>query len=308
MVRLGNKLKSERIAAGLEIRAAPANGASALPRSQAEADQSKALRLERQPWERQPVYMPSFLVATTLPHTDPGTTEFTRVNGNVETTVFTRKKAGLPFGVYPRLIVIELATHAVRTKSRQLVIGRTINNLLARMGISNRGGKHGQATRARDQLDRLCWVEFGTTHRSKYGPEKMDVADRWLRRTKNGLEITLSERFFRQVTNSAVPLDPVILRSVRRSPLSIDTYAWITERMARLETRTAITWPVLEKQFGCEYKDPRQFRRRFRQAVDRVREAWPAELGIDVQDRRVIIDPGPPSVGSRLERHDAKHE
>ena len=135
----------------------------------------------------------------------------------------------------------------------------------------------------------------------------MDVADKWLEKTESGLEIKLSERFFEQATKSAVPLDPAILRKLRRSPLSIDTYGWITYRMSTLEEPTAISWPSIERQFGSEYREPRQFRRRFRQAVERVRSAWPGELGLDIQKRRVVLSPGPASVASRTERHNARY-
>ena len=265
-------------------------------------------RLEkRQPWERQPVYMPAFLVATTLPHRDPKASEFTRVNGNVRTTLVSTQSTGLPFGVYPRLIVIHLATAAVRTKSRRFTVGRSINELLGRMAIGNDGGQDGRSTLARDQLDRLCTTTLITTHLSKYGGCKMGVADQWLEKTDSGLEVKLSERFFEQATKSAVPLDPVILANVRRSPLSIDIYGWITYRLSTLEEPTAISWPSIERQFGSEYKNPRQFRWKFRLAVERVSSAWPGELGIDIQERRVVLSPGPPSVASRTERHNAKH-
>lgn len=256
--------------------------------------------------------MPGFLVATTLPHRDPGkATNFTRVNGNVETTLMGKREIGLPFGVYPRLIAIHLATGAVRKKSRKFHVGRSINELLRWMRISDSGGKGGPSTLARDQLDRLCATGFITTHGHKHGREMVTVADSWdpfLKKTDNGIEARVSERFYDQATEHAVPLDPLILRHVRRSPLSIDIYGWITERMSRLDEPAKITWPVLEKQFGSEYDRPRDFRRRFRQAVERVKDAWPGNLGIEVQDRRVLLDPGPPSVATRTERQDAKNE
>ena len=251
--------------------------------------------------------MPAFLVATTLPHRDPKAAEFTRVNGNVTTTLVSTQRTGLPFGVYPRLIVIQLATAAVRTKSRRFAVGRSINELLGRMAISNAGGRRSQSTLARDQLDRLCTTTFITTHLSKYGGCKMGVADQWLEKTDSGLEVKLSERFFEQATKSAVPLDPVILGKLRRSPLAIDTYGWITYRMSRLEEPTAISWPSIEKQFGAGIQEPAAISVEIRLAVDRVRSTWPGDLGVEVQDRRIVLSPGQPSVASRTERHNAKH-
>ena len=306
MVRLGHGLRAIEAAQGVfALVVAEASGAGG--NGDEGSARKRLARLEkRQPWERQPVYMPAFLVATTLPHRDPKVSEFTRVNGNVRTTLVSTKRTGLPFGVYPRLILIHLATAAVRTQSRRFRVGRSIGELLGRMNISNSGGG-GQSTLARDQLDRLCTTTFITTHLSKYGGCKLAVADRWLEKTESGLEVKLSERFFEQATKSAVPLDPVILDKLRRSPLSIDTYGWLTYRMSTLEEPTAISWPSIERQFGSEYKHPRQFRWMFRTCLKRIEEAWPGDLGVEVQDRRIVLAPTPPSVASRTERHNAKH-
>ena len=249
--------------------------------------------------------MPAFLVSTTLPHSDPKASEFTRVNGKVSTTLVSTKRTGLPFGVYPRLIVIHLATEAVRTQGRSFPVGRSINELLGRMEISNSGGSRGQAALARDQLNRLCTTTFITTHLSKYGGCKMDVADKWLQKAQGGVAVELSERFFEQTAKSSVPLDPLIVRRIRRSPLSIDIYGWLTYRMKTLEEPTPIPWASIERQFGSEYKHPRQFRWMFRKCLGRIRESWPGDLSVEVQEKRVVLHPGPPSVASRMERSNA---
>lgn len=304
MVRLDNKLRRKGLAKGLSFgvtlsRNSPAGLiVSAPPRT--------ATRIQRPPWARQPVYLPGFLVATTLPHSDPKASEFTRVNGKIRTTLHAPKRIGLPFGVHARLIMIHLATGAVRTQSRRFGVGRSINELLARMLISNGGGKDGQSTRARNQLDRLCATTFTTTTPLGNQGENLVIADRWMEKGPNGREVILGERFFEQATKSAVPLDPVIVRTLRRSPLALDLYAWLTYRMATLNQTATVSWPALEAQFGSEYKRPRDFRAKFRKQLARVVEAWPGKLQVEASDRRVVLDPGPPSVGSWQERQNAK--
>jgi len=228
-----------------------------------------------------------------------------RINGKVTTTLHAPSRPGLPFGVYPRLILIQIATAAMLTKRRDFRLGRSINELLSRMGIGNDGGKGGRSTLARDQLDRICATTLTTTHLSPYGGSNLVVADRWLEQAEDGLRIALSDRFFEQATKSAVPLDPYILRQLRRSPLSIDIYGWLTYRMSRLEEPTTISWPSIERQFGSEYKHPRQFRWMFRKCLGRIKEAWTGELGVEVQAQRVLLAPSPPSVMSRTERSNA---
>ena len=305
MVRLDHKLRAEGLAAGLSCGVALSR--SGPPFQVVAAPPRAAPRSGRAPWERQPVYLPGFLVATTLPHTDPKASEFTRVNGKIRTTLHAPRKIGLPFGVHARLILIHLATGAVRTKSRRFLVGRSINALLARLSITNGGGRDGQSTRARDQLDRLCATTFTTTTLLGNQGENLLVADRWLEKGPKGREVILSERFFEQATKSAVPLDPFVVRTLRRSPLALDLYAWLTYRMATLERTATISWRALEAQFGSEYGRPRDFRAKFRRQLGRVVEAWPGQLRVQAEERRVVLDPGPPSVATWMERQNAKH-
>ncbi len=304
MVRLDHKLRGERLAAGLSFAVAHVRNGPSRPQSPSPA--RPAARSGCAPWERQPVYLPSFLVATTLPHTDPKASEFTRVNGKIRTTLHAPKRIGLPYGVYARLIMIHLATGAVRTRSRRFVVGRSINELLARMRISNSGGRGGQSTRARNQLDRLCATTFTTTTLLGNQGENLVIADRWLEKGPKGREVILGERFFEQATKSAVPLDPFVVRTLRPSPLALDLYAWLSYRMASLKYTVTVSWPLVEAQFGSEYARPRDFRAKFRKQLARVTEVWPGPLGIEADERRVVLDPGPPSVASRTERWDAK--
>ncbi len=306
MVRLGNKLRERRLAEGVSNVALPPLVAAPFRRAAGQPSKQPKAPAEPLPWERKPVFMPAFLVSTTLPHRKPAGREFTRVNGRVETTLVSTRRAGLPYGIYPRLILIHLATAAVRLKQRRLIVGRSLREMFGEMQIANSGGPAGPATMAKAQLDRLCTTTFVTTYRSKYGGHKLDVADQWLESTRGGLIVELSERFYAQATQSAVPLDPVILRRIRRSPLAIDIYGWLTYRMATVQEPTAIPWASLERQFGSEYKEPRQFRWKFRESLQRVASAWPGELGVEAQERRVVLTPSPPSVASRLERSNAK--
>ena len=132
------------------------------------------------------------------------------------------------------------------------------------------------------------------------------LADRWMAKGPKGREVILGERFFEQATKSAVPLDPVIVRTLRRSPLALDLYAWLTYRMATLNKTATVSWPALQAQFGSEYARPRDFRAKFRKALASVAQAWPGQLRVEACERRVVLDPGPPSVASWMERRNAR--
>ena len=61
-------------------------------------------------------YMARVLVQATLPHSDPKVAIFERTNGKFSLVVMGHPQVGLPYGVYPRLILAWLVTEAVKTK------------------------------------------------------------------------------------------------------------------------------------------------------------------------------------------------
>ena len=65
-------------------------------------------------------------------------------------------------------------------------------------------------------------------------------------------KIVLGERFFHEVITNPVPLDMNTLRAVKRSPLGIDLYLWLTYRTFHLTRPLRLTWSQLYQQFGAE--------------------------------------------------------
>ena len=49
-------------------------------------------------------FMARALIQATLPHRDPKTNEFTRVNGQYTLTLLAPRSIGLPYGSVPRLV------------------------------------------------------------------------------------------------------------------------------------------------------------------------------------------------------------
>ena len=94
-------------------------------------------------------------------------------------------------------------------------------------------------------------------------------------------KIVLGERFFHEVITNPVPLDMHVLRAVRRSPLGLDLYLWLTYRTFHLEAPLRLTWPKLYRQFGA---DParandnntlQNFRKDFLRELNKIQRAWP---------------------------------
>lgn len=73
----------------------------------------------------------------------------------------------------------------------------------------------------------------------------------------------------------AIPVDLRPLRLLKRSPLAIDIYLWLTYRMSYLQRPCLIPWEALRNQFGADYVRPRDFRQRFLGSLRRVLRVYP---------------------------------
>ena len=249
LTKIGRELRVRGLASGLAFEVTAPNAKQ--PASRARTTVS--------PKERGIVYIPRFLTGTTFPHSRYAGSEFKRVNGKVKLSILAPEGSGLPYGVYPRLILIHFCTAAVLTQSRRFSIGGSVNELLRAVGIRNSGGPEGTATQAREQLRRLCQTVLVYTNFRGSEGRNVPIIDRWLEKDERGMHVTLSERFY-AMAKIAVPLDVAIIRPLRRSPLALDTYCWLTARVYDLKRNTLIPWLALEAQFGAQYARHRQFR------------------------------------------------
>ncbi|MDE0628479.1 MAG: replication protein RepA [Bryobacterales bacterium] len=257
------------------------------------------------PPKQRVLYLPTRLVSTTLPHRRVKARSFTRVNGDISMSLVATRKPGLPYGVYPRLVLMHLTTRALLQSRRQFPIGESATDFLAQLGIADSAGARGPAPRARAQLRRLASTAFTWEHQGRRERwSGMLLADRWDNRPGAGMHITLSAPFFAMVRSSSVPLDAHIVQNLRRSPLALDVYAWLTWRVSTLKKETVIPWLALERQLGCDYRTPRQFRWKFRKALFKVRAHWDG-IEAEPQQRGLLLRPCSPSVRSWLAHHAA---
>ena len=152
-----------------------------------------------------------------LPRTNPGNRlQYKRRNGPFTLGMIAGLNNKLPFGTNPRLILAWVCTEAVRTGSREIVLGRSLSEFMRKLGISSTDGR-GQA-RLRNQMKRL----FGCSVTLIYEDAQIDVtassfiADHsvfWWNERKPGessvwnSKVRLSESFFNEIVSHPVPLD-----------------------------------------------------------------------------------------------------
>jgi hypothetical protein len=222
-------------------------------------------------------YMARALVQATLPHSKIAGNEFKRTNGLFKLTILTDSEVGLPYGSIPRLLLSWISTEAVRTKDRNLILGKTLSSFMSELDLIPTGGRWGTITRLKEQMKRLfvssisCtydngnhWAIQNITPVSKanvwWNPKQPDQA------TLFESTLTLNEDFFKEIINNPVPIDMRVLKALKRSPLAIDIYCWLTYRLSYLKKPTTIPWEVLQVQFGANYAMDNQGVRNFKRA------------------------------------------
>jgi len=77
--------------------------------------------------------------------------------------------------------------------------------------------------------------------------------------------------------------------------MSLDIYVWLAWRLHSLTKPTNISWPALYAQFGAGYKQVRQFKPRFTEALAAALAAYP-DARVDVQDAAITLQPSRPPI------------
>jgi len=259
-------------------------------------------------------YLARELVQASLPHSNPGDVPlWTRRNGAVTLAIQpginirTGKSYGYPYGTIPRLLLFWITTEAVRIRSRRLDLGNSLNGFMADLGLNpdTGGGKRGDAKRLRDQMERLFRSRFSLEcyeaqdGQAGNGWIDMQVAPRgqmwWSEKHPDqgalwGSWIELGEDFYRAITAAPVPVDMRALRALKRSPLALDLYAWLTYEAFRAQHSRRPrfeTWAQLHGHMGGEYSDTRDFRKKAKAALSKIRAVYP---GLKLGTRRGGIE------------------
>jgi len=254
-------------------------------------------------------FMAKMLVQTTLPHRAQPGKQYTRSDGDVTLSITDLGGAGLPYGAYPRLILVWMTTEALRTGERRLELGRSLSSFMGQLGLQCTGGHWGTIPRFRGQMERLFGAAISTRWRrdqdgqNHAGGSNLLLAEEfdlwWTPQTlpEPGLgqsSVTLSQRFFEQLVEAPVPLDLRAIKALKRSPLSLDLYAWATRRVSYLKKPLRIPWASFQLSFGAGYAETPQGKSRFRgnaiEALRRVKVVYP-QLKIEILQDGILLYP-----------------
>jgi hypothetical protein len=293
-------------------------------------------------------FMTRALVIATMPYKDPKTDIFSRKNGDISLRIIAGY-GGIPYGIYPRLLMAWITTEAVRTKSRKIELGDSLSYFLREVLEINRGGgPRGSSTRVAEQMKRLFGSMVNVTSTSEstgrrfrlknvtiaddvdfdegnfslekpqagagligldgqplksaselpageqetllWTPQESETAGAWQSYVK------LNQNFYDECIDRPVPIDLRAYRALRRAPLAMDIYTWLTYRMSYINSRSRpIPWEALMGQFGSNYSGPRgvlDFKKGFLKALRFVQITYP-NARVEVTDKGLVLLPSP---------------
>ena len=258
-------------------------------------------------------FMARLMVLCSLPRTNPGNRlQYKRVNGPYKLIMIAGGDNKLPFGNVPRLLMAWLCTEAVRTQSRELVLGSSLSEFMGKVGMASVGGAR---TRLRNQMKRLFRCQIELIHEHEHGDRSIAsrVADRtefwWNERKPNertlwDSKIRLGEDFFQEIVRHPVPLDLNILKALSRSPLGLDLYLWAVYRTFTLKRPIRLSWPRLYRQFGVDpakaddNRTVQDFRKDCLRELKKIKLAWP-DLNYYTPKGVLQLYPSKPAIAPR---------
>ena len=212
------------------------------------------------------------------------------------------KLYGVPYGARARMILLYLQTQAIRSRSREVALGRSMRDWMERMGLAI-GGETARALREQAARISACSLKFfweddradgferGAIVRSglRFHAEDSNQGSLWEDR------VVLDETFYAVLREHPVPLLETAIRQLRDRSMSLDIYVWLAWRLHSLTKPTNISWPALHAQFGTGFKAVRQFKPRFVEAFEAALAAYP-EARAEVGEKAITLHPSRPPI------------
>jgi hypothetical protein len=266
------------------------------------------------------------MVQATLPHKNPGDVPaWSRTNGNYALTIqpgwdtWKKQSFGYPYGTIPRLLIFWLTTEALRTGSRHVELGDHLADFMRKLGLdSSRGGVRSDAHRLRDQMERLFRARISFEYRDEQQQSWLDmqIAPKGMQWWSHSLNeqptlwenwVELGEEFYKAVTAHPVPVNMDALQALKKSPLALDLYAWLTHqafRASNSKRSRRISWKALHEQLGADYSDVQNFRRKAIEAIRKIESVYPG-LQLETIEGGLSVKPSSPAIPTKTFKTEA---
>ena len=246
-----------------------------------------------------------------LPHRKTMDTVWERDGGPVKLLVesgldINREPIGIPFGSIARMILLYLQTQAVRTRSREVELGASMNAWLTAMGIPIGGNTYKIVREQARRISRCRLTFFRRTANAELVSNGAFVRDAILPLDPDANQyhlwqerVRLDEGFYQSLIEHPLPLREAAIREISNRSLTIDLYVWLAYRLHVLQAPVEVSWTALKAQFGQDYKELRFFRRDFIAPLRLALSVYP-ESRVEVDERQgLILYPSPPPVAEK---------
>jgi hypothetical protein len=267
--------------------------------------------------ENQPediTYQHTVLCQTSLPYRDPGDIRrWERQQGQIHLLVNAGEafkpeenrfvELGLPFGPKPRLILMHLNSQAIKAQSPLINVEDSMTAFARQVLGYSPNGKEMKLMKG--QLGRLAAATIRVALNEENNPIQVDTKivtafNLWFPKDEKqhvlwSSTVRLSEDYFKSLSKHAVPLDERAVSALSHSAMALDIYAWLAQRLYRIDKPQFITWKALKEQFGWNHRRMNNFRAVFISALEQVHSQYRAGR-FDIDGGGMTLFSSPPPV------------
>lgn len=267
------------------------------------------------------LFQHTILCQTSMPYKDPGDDIRTwkRQNGHAalqiqagaayDSTVKDFVDVGLPHGAKPRLVLYHLNAEAIKTQSPVLELEDSLTAFVRRTLGLDPGGRNIKTVK--DQLTRLAAADFrfGMDRDGRAVTIKSTVISGFeLWSPKNDKQrvlwpttVQFSRDYFDSLMSHAVPLNEAAITRLSHSPIALDIYTWLAQRLHRINPKRAafVPWVSLRQQFGEGYGRMDNFKAAFRRTLKQVHTVYP-HAAFSLDGKGMTLRHSRPPVARRL--------
>lgn len=213
------------------------------------------------------------------------------------------KPIGLPYGSYARFILLYLQSQAVKSRSREVQLGRSMRVWLGNMGMSIGGTTYRMVN---EQARRISGCRL-TFYADRAGAEVMrhgGFVDGAISLSDDDAQghlwqdrVLLNQQFYEALLAHPVPVSEAALKAIGPRSMVIDVYIWLAYRLHALTADTPISWLALHAQFGAGFSLLRKFRAHFLECLGLAMAAYP-DARVTVDEAGLVLHPSRPAIAA----------